>query len=136
MQCQKNLHADALQSLKLARKLQELAHKFLYKSTYALMRWDKKTKSNPVISHNRHTVPQAKKRTLIVHILCHNKNTQNMSVGRLATMTITMTLMTTTMAGNVAGAAVGEQGGRAGTVVEAVSALKLENGNDDSIVVD
>ena len=59
-----------------------------------------------------------------------------MSVGRLATMTITMTLMTTTMAGNVAGAAVGEQGGRAGTVVEAVSALKLENGNDDGIVVD
>ena len=51
-------------------------------------------------------------------------------------MTITMTLMTTTMAGNVAGAAVGEQGGRAGTVVEAVSALKLENGNDDGIVVD
>ena len=61
MQHQKICNADALQSLKLARKLQELARKFLHKSTHALTRWDKKTKSNPVISHNRHTVPQAKK---------------------------------------------------------------------------
>ncbi len=42
----KNLHA--LQGPKLAQKLQELAQKFLYKSTYVLMQWDKKTKSNPV----------------------------------------------------------------------------------------
>ena len=60
MQLRKICQTDALQSLKLARKLQELARTFLYKSTYALMQWDKKTNSNLVISHNRHTVPQAK----------------------------------------------------------------------------
>ena len=77
------------------------------------------------------------KRTLIHNIiLCHNKNTQQMSGGRLATTTITMTLTTTTMAGNVAGAAAGEQGGRAGAAAEAASALNLENGDDDGVVVD
>ncbi len=40
------------------------------------------------------------------------------------------------MAGNVAGAAAGEQGGRVGAAAEAASALNLENGNDNSVVID
>ncbi len=40
------------------------------------------------------------------------------------------------MAGNMAGAVVGEQGGCAGAVAEAVSALNLENGDDNGVVID
>jgi hypothetical protein len=56
MRCHEIYNTDALQSLKLARKLQGLAHKFQYKFTYVLTRWDKKTKSNPVISQQTHGV--------------------------------------------------------------------------------
>ncbi len=85
--------------------------------TWCLLRSDKK---------NSHT---------LVH-LCQNKNTEQMSGGRSATITITMTLTTTTMAGNVAGAAAGEWGGCAGAAAEAASALNLENGDDNGVVVD
>jgi hypothetical protein len=71
----------------------------------------------------------------LVHV-CHNKNTQQMSGWRSATITITMTLTTMTMAGNVAGAVGGEQGGRAGAAAEAASALNLENCDDNGVVVD
>ena len=61
-----------------------------------------------------------------------------MSGGRSATITIliTMTSTTTMMAGKVAGVAAGERGERAGAVREAVSALNLENSDDDDVVVD
>jgi hypothetical protein len=64
MQRQKICNTDALQSLKLARKLQELAQKFPYKSTYMLPQWDKKTKFNLVISQQTHGASESQKRTL------------------------------------------------------------------------
>ena len=79
------------------------------------------------------TLPHTKKKQPTT---CHNKNTQQMSRGRSATITITMTSTTTTMAGNVAGAAAGERGGRAGAAAEAASALNVENGDDAGVVVD
>ena len=47
-----------------------------------------------------------------------------------------MTLTTAMMAGHVAGAVAGEQGGCAGAAAEATSALKLENGDEDGVVID
>jgi hypothetical protein len=68
--------------------------------------------------------------------VCHNKNTQQMSGGRLATITITMTSTTTMMAGNVAGAAAGELGGRTGAAAQAECVLNLLNGDDAGVFVD
>ena len=56
--------------------------------------------------------------------------------GVLATTTIPMTLTTTIMASKVVGAAGGKRGGYNGAAAEAMSALNLENGNDNGVVVD
>ncbi len=135
MRCRKICNTDELQSLKLARNFQELAEKLQYNlHTYS---HNGTRKQNPIPSYlNAQCLLRSTLTKKELAHVCHNKNTQQMSGGRSATITITMTATTTTMAGNVAGAAAGERGGRAGAVAEAACALNLENGDDAGIVVD
>ena len=137
MRCQKIYNTDALQSLKLARNLHRNSRILHENSSTIYTHADTMGQENKIQSRHISTdtvcLLRTDKRTSHV---CHNKNTQQMSGGRLATITITMTLTTATMAGNVAGAAMGERGGRAGAAAEATSAFSLENGNDNVVVVD
>ena len=139
MQRQKICNADALKSLKLARKLQELAQKIPVQIYICadVMGQENKIQSRHISQQTHRASESQKELSHAVHI-CHNKNTQQMSGGRSATITIliTMTSTTTMMAGKVAGVAAGERGERAGAVREAVSALNLENSDDDDVVVD